>query len=320
MSENDSKTQNGGEGKGEAKGSLPAQQSQSEPENIWGDPITKLKPEAHVLLVHFAKIPEEEIIPHVLATREKAWKVCPYGCIGKFLFVDPTIQNHSYYKPVLERTKKSNGEEGDMILDLGCGFGQNMRQLVLDGVPRDRVFGADISEDLINCGYDYFKDGNADTRFMSFIGDLLKWGSGEEKPSAYDMAKEQFDIIYTAIFYHLWSYDVQKSACIATVKLLKPKAGSTVFGWQLGAEPAREVVRGIDERRKEHGVMFRHDEGSWEKLWREVGKETGTEWRVEADFHVPEMYKEHISVKGRDAEGKEGESRGGILWYCVTRL
>lgn len=49
----------------------------------------------------------------------------PYACIGQFSFVELSIAASPYYPEMLERVKN-----GHKLLDLGCAFGQELRQLV----------------------------------------------------------------------------------------------------------------------------------------------------------------------------------------------
>jgi len=46
-------------------------------------------------------------------------------------------------------------------------------------------------------------------------------------------------------------------------------------GRQVGNVNAREY-----ERRSGRGSRYRHNEESWGRLWKEVGEETGTKWKV----------------------------------------
>jgi SAM-dependent methyltransferase len=180
-----------------------------------------------------------------------------------------------------------------------------MRKLALDGAPAGSVFGADVSQDLIECGYEYFNDGGGAPRFMFFVGDILN----PDDP-VYATVAGQFDIIWTALVFHLWDYKTQLKASIATSKLLNPIPGSMLVGWQIGATPAVEVTRTLQEERKEHQTMFRHDEKSFAKMWEEVGKATETEWKVEAEHKEPK-WSNGVPVNG---------SRPGIITFTVTRL
>lgn len=208
-----------------------------------------------------------------------------------------------YYQSLLTRIKN-----GDRFLDLGCGLGQNVRKIVHDLGPSPTVFGSDLSQDLIDCGYDYFLD-KASLEPQFFTGDLL---SGSD-PN-FEKMKGTFDVIFATCLYHLWSWDVQLKASIATVHLLKPEAGAVIFGWQIGASPAKEITRNLGKTRAEHTTMFRHDEASLRKLWDLVGEETGTRWVVEAKNDLPEW----VPV---EYEGPlKGARTANIITFTITRV
>lgn len=56
----------------------------------------------------------------------------PYPCIGMFRFLDLSIPSSPYYNEVIERLRA-----GEIFLDLGCCFGQELRQLVCIHPTRD---------------------------------------------------------------------------------------------------------------------------------------------------------------------------------------
>jgi SAM-dependent methyltransferase len=174
---------------------------------------------------------------------------------------------------------------GQQFLDLGCGFGQNTRKLVHDGAPSENTFGADISKDFVSYGYEYFRDESSlKTKFI--FGDVLDTDS-----PAFLQAEGSFDIIFASMFYHLWGWDDHVKTLIRTIKLLKPVAGSMLFGWQLGGNPAMEINRGLYKGRlDQHKLMYLHDEASWKKMWKEVEAQTETQWEVQAkSVIVPEI-------------------------------
>ena len=49
-------------------------------------------------------------------------------------------------------------KNGENFLDLGCCFGQDLRELVADGAPSENIYGLDIEGPLIDVGYDLFMD------------------------------------------------------------------------------------------------------------------------------------------------------------------
>jgi SAM-dependent methyltransferase len=223
--------------------------------------------------------------------------------VGTFGFTAPSIQVQSYYPSLLNRIKT-----GDKCLDLGCGLGQNVRKIVYDCGPSSKIFGSDILQDLIDCGYDYFLDKQA-LESKIFTCDLLNATS-----SKFKKVEGTFDVLFTACLYHLWSWDVQLKASIASATLLKPESGAVVFGWQIGASPAREISRNLDDNRAEHTTMYRHDKASLKKLWHLVGEKTGSKWVVEAENGLP-------SWIPTEYQGPlKGKSTANIITFTITRV
>ena len=65
------------------------------------------------------------------------------------------------------------------------------------------------------------------------------------------------------------------------IALLKPEPGVLVLGKLVGhREPGEYVHPG-------HGPMYRHDEESFRRLWKEAGEETGTNWDVDVTSRKP---------------------------------
>ena len=85
-------------------------------------------------------------------------------------------------------------------------------------------------------------------------------------------------MVYIGLFLHLFDWDGQRQACERIVGLLKPEKGVLVLGQQVGSLVACDV------KFEGSRTITRHDLGSFERLWREVGERTGTEWVVRAQL------------------------------------
>ncbi|TKA70679.1 hypothetical protein B0A49_04383 [Cryomyces minteri] len=146
----------------------------------------------------------------------------------------------------------------------------DIRKLVSDGVPSENCYGADLRLDLIDTGYDLFKDKET-LKFKFIAADIL------DDNSELNQLDCQIDIVHAASFLHLFDWTDQMSAAKRIVKLLKPQTGSLTIGRQVG-----NVTAGEQPRRVENGSrMFRHNEESFRRFWAEVGDDTGTQWEVD---------------------------------------
>lgn len=160
---------------------------------------------------------------------------------------------------------------GASYLDIGCCFGQDLRRLVLDGVPPGNLIGLDIAESLMELGKDLFLDGETlKSRFV--VADVFK---GAAQGSAWTQLQEGggFDVIHCSAFFHLFSLDDQIAAAKQVAGLVKK--GGIIVGRQGGS-----VRPGNVPAIKEGSVSFRHDIRSLADMWNRVGEATGTQWDV----------------------------------------
>ena len=88
----------------------------------------------------------------------------------------------------------------------------------------------------------------------------------------------KMDIVHIGLFLHLFDLGGQRKICERIVKLLKNEKGVLVLGTQVGSTQPKDVPFG------EAKNVFRHDEKTFEELWKEVGEKTGTVWKVTASM------------------------------------
>ena len=158
----------------------------------------------------------------------------------------------------------------ESFLDLGCCFGQDLRKLAADGAPSENLYGSDLRPEFFDLGYKLFRDKDSlKSRFI--VGDVFDLSSPLSELDG------KIDIIYAASFLHLFGYADQVKTCQRIVKLLRAEKDSVVLGRQVGNSNAGEQTPRNDPAR----TRWRHNEESFKKMWEEVGKLTGSKWRVE---------------------------------------
>jgi SAM-dependent methyltransferase len=203
------------------------------------------------------------------------------------------------YPEIIERTKK-----GDKILDLGCCFGQEIRQLVLDGAPSANTYGSDLWDGYITLGYELFQD--RDSLHTTFIA-----ADAFDDSSPLVQLAGQMDIIYTGQFFHLFNLEHQEKLALRVVQLLAPKPGSLIVGRHSGSKVPGEAARvGVTSGR----TSYRHNPQSWSELWSRVGEQTGSRWLVEADLQLPEFARAATEDTSVEAE------RWMEIVYTIKRL
>lgn len=235
------------------------------------DEPTNISNSTRKLFEEYAKIPPEQVESHILTVREKAWQIHPYPCLGRFFFLNLSIERTDVYSEILQRLK-----DGGKMLDLGCCFGQEIRKLVADGAPSENLFGADLEGSFWELGYELFQDRQTlKTRF--FRADIF------DENSELKELEGKLDIVYTGSFFHLFGYDKQVQASKNVARFLKAQPGSLVVGRQVGGIKAGEREHRTN---RNGGTMYRHDVKSFQKMWTDVGNDLGLKFSIDARLHA----------------------------------
>ncbi|KAK0752835.1 hypothetical protein B0T18DRAFT_451180, partial [Schizothecium vesticola] len=186
-------------------------------------PSTVTAPARH-LLTTYAGIPPGDLDAHIDAIRARAFAVAPYPCIGTYQFLDLSLRTSPIYPTLLAALRSGTGKT---FLDLGCGLGQEVRQLVADGVPDEEgvLFATDLNGGLWEVGGELFRDqGRLKARFIE--GDFFEEGVLGELEGG-------VDYVYAGAFFHLFGLEEQVRAVKRVVKLLR-RGGGVVVGRQSG--------------------------------------------------------------------------------------
>jgi hypothetical protein len=192
---------------------------------------------------------------------------------------------------------------------MACCIGQVVRSLAYDGVDSNQLYGSDLEQRFLDIGYEMFRD--KETLKSTFVtGDVLQTsadGSGGDE--RLNVLNRKINIVHAQSFFHLFTWEDQVKAAKRIIKFLKlDDPDVVIFGRQVGsAEPGNMVgVRGNNR--------FLHNAASWQQLWDEVGKGTGTKWRTEVNAVelTPDVLRERI--------GKDFNARGAnIIRFGVYR-
>ncbi|MCJ1432757.1 hypothetical protein MMC27_002114 [Xylographa pallens] len=257
----------------------------------WYSPtLETIGPAARDLLEKYSGIPAERVIPHVLEIRTLAFAIHPYPCIGQFRFLDLSISLHPYYRTLLSRLTSAHPPT---FLDLGCCFGQDIRKLVHDGAPGTALYGAELRGAFLDMGYALFRD--RDTLAATFVAaDVFAEGAADTLRGL----DGRVDVVYTASFLHLFGWEGQVAVGRRVARLVRGK-GAVVFGRQVGSLRAGEYARATAGG----GSVYRHDGESFRRMWEQIGRETGTEWRVEV--HMDEGAGWGSGSETTDKEGRK---------------
>lgn len=229
--------------------------------------------------------------------RERGFAANPYPCIGLYRFANLTLLTHPLYDAIVKRLKAA----GTTYLDVGCCFGQDLRQLVHDGVPSDRLIGLDIAGALMELGYDFFRD--RETLKSTFVvADVFK---GPEQGSVWTQLQERgVDVMHCSAFFHLFPLEEQVASAKQLARLIKK--GGVIVGRQVGS-----VKPGDVPAIQEGSFSYRHDVETFDAMWREVGQATQTRWKVEGTMDSEYCY--HLSHPGLFSVSRISEVRSPFV-------
>lgn len=253
---------------------------------------------------------------HILDIQAKAYKVAPYGCIYLFLFTRHRLSALPAYQQVLRLGREY---KNPIFLDIGCCFGNDIREAVLDGFPVAQTIGCDLRPELWNLGHELFRS-SPDTFPAHFVGgdafdpEVLAVAPpasmqtvGVPSPDLNHLASLNplrgcVSAIHVTSFFHLFKEDKQLHMVRALAGLLSAEPGSIILGAHTGAQKkgvVNQAYRGIEIE------MFAHSAESWTVMWDGEVFEKGT---VKVDAQLREV-----------SEGV-GNGRYPVLYWSVTRL
>ena len=114
------------------------------------------------------------------------------------------VKTHSQHKWLAGIIKK---EKPETILEVGCGFGRNIKFLIKEGIDPSKITGSDISQNMIDLAKEFI--GNSKVQLIT--SDILNFNS-----------REKFDFVFThGVLMHVAPIDIKKT--IKKIFLLSKK-------------------------------------------------------------------------------------------------
>ncbi|KAF6240137.1 hypothetical protein HO173_001747 [Letharia columbiana] len=273
------------------------------------DVESNIRPEMRDLLLNYSKIPAEDLVGHITKVRDAAWDICPYPTVGLLLFLDFGIKCTDLPEPraQLHTSILHTLMQGGKLLDVGCMFGQDLRKMVYEGAPVSSVYGTDLRGDYFPLGYALFKDETIIPQDHFIAADIM------DQASPLCRFDGDLDVISTKDVFHCFDYATQIELAMRFVALLKPRPGSRAVGQHVGHISAGVYPTAF----KDAGLanMFLHNDESFTRMWEEVGKKTGSRWRVESRMWKIKPHWEPVQVPGQP-RGPDNRT----LLFAVERL
>ncbi|KAL6719444.1 hypothetical protein ACLMJK_003684 [Lecanora helva] len=238
----------------------------------------------------------ENLISEVVCQRDEAFAIRTYPCTGLGVWLCPYIYLSPAYQAILEKLKS-----GGSIMDVGCFLGMDLRRLVYDGAPSDRMYAVDIVSHW-DTSYHLFNDE------QKFEAKFIESDFLASENADLDKILGKIDIISVSAVLHQWLWEKQVEAA---KKLVQYSSGprAMIVGYQIGNQRSRELIM--------NGTTVpvrRHDPVSFARMWDQVGSETGTKWQTIAELRW-------WSDLGWDPKDYQWMDKGDrVLDFVVTRL
>lgn len=157
---------------------------------------------------------------------------------------------------------------------MACCVGQILRKLAFDGVDPARLYGTDLSTEFLDLGFELFNDRE---KFGpdSFVAANLLDPSDEGSKKL----EGKVTLICAGNFFHLFDRDQQLFAATKMIKFLKPGVtDAVILGGQIGSSKPGNFTAVTG------GTRFLHDPETFQELWDEAGRTTGTKWKVSSKW------------------------------------
>jgi hypothetical protein len=192
---------------------------------------------------------------------------------------------------VIERLKAPGSKE--TFLELGGFIFQTIRQLAFQGVESARLYGTDLHAEFIELGYEQFRD--RDTLKATFVaGDMLL---PDEEYSVSALPRTfagKVSIVHASNFFHLFSWEAQLVLCERIIQFFRRDTGAKAPAMILGSH-----IGNLKPGKSPWFNIFLHDGTTFQSLWDEVGRKTGTRWRV--SMRIVSNSPPKVKVFGNDA-------------------
>ncbi|KIJ57167.1 hypothetical protein M422DRAFT_198577 [Sphaerobolus stellatus SS14] len=212
---------------------------------------------------------DEHLKKHILKIQAEAYESFPYPCIRLFTFTQLAVTEYPLYHEML---KHGLYQSNALLIDVGCGFGNDLRKLVADGFPAHKVVATDVNSHLWQIGHRLFCSNTRtfpvkfvqadvfDDRALSLQTPVFPARPDLRAVHTLTQLKGHGTIVTLQMVFHLFDQRTQYELAHRMATLLSPMPGSIMVGRQMGDTTPRNLMLG----QKPH---FLHNVQSWERMW-----------------------------------------------------
>eukprot|EP00834_Sanchytrium_tribonematis_P003239 NODE_119_length_18186_cov_1.929397.p9 type:complete len:243 gc:universal NODE_119_length_18186_cov_1.929397:6992-6264(-) len=169
-----------------------------------------------LFLEKYCNITHEEALQRIQNTINKVKESHHvYRCIEKAMFATPRVNQHPYYPSLINHLHSLT------VLELGCCFGTDARQLLMDGIPKNQLFVSDLHDAYYQIGQSIlFKDElDINTQFMDFAvprSQLMQFNVISCQMILHCLSKEQVECFLLNVLNSLLTNGVLFGCCVGT--------------------------------------------------------------------------------------------------------
>ncbi|KAF8520668.1 hypothetical protein JB92DRAFT_2894244 [Gautieria morchelliformis] len=224
---------------------------------------------------------DAQLKAHILRIQKEAYESFPYPCIRLFTFTTVAVTQVPFYNEVIKQGRR---RPDALLLEIGVGFGNDVRKVVDDGYPVQNIVVSDINPQLWEIGHRLFRSDSRSFPVKFVQGDIFdeRALSTHTQPSPYRpdlrMLRNLTPLtghvtaISLQMVFHLFDLNRQTILARRLAHILSPSPGSLIVGRQMGSATPREILL--------HGnPHYVHNAESWERMWSKVYPRGSVEYR-----------------------------------------
>lgn len=164
-----------------------------------------------------------------------------FRCVQGMMYLTPRASRLTGYARILDSIASKKPIK---VADAGTCFGQDVRKLILDGVPATSISAFDLHDGYWRASVELFKDGGKNSKLhgvKTFFFDLtLPRGNPDAIESTHPAEVGTYDFIILQAVLHTISLEQQKTAIARLFLLLKK--GGCLLGATGGSETAQNWI------------------------------------------------------------------------------